>query len=121
MKDLFECHDAPNFTGINKTRQFLPVRAPWVMKFLWRPKSQGKYLTVCHNKCEEDYLLSGSWKVVPYTGSWGQCGAAGVHLRCCLDDLCGASLRSPSLMARWQTDHINHDRLKEKLLIIGQK
>lgn len=40
----------------------------------------------------------------PYIGSWGQCGAAGGRLSCCLDDLCGASLRSRTATARWQTD-----------------
>lgn len=47
--------------------------------------------------------------VVPYIGSWGQCAAEGGHVSCCLGDLCGASLRSQSLMAHWQKGDNNRE------------
>lgn len=78
-----------------------PAPASWVTKSLPTPAGQMRTFRSFHQDVQE-LLPAAEGQAVPYIGSWGQCGAGGGHLSCCLDDLYGASLRSQSPMACWE-------------------
>lgn len=77
-----------------------PAPASGGTKSLPTPAGQTRTFRSFHQDVQE-LLPAAEGQAVPYIGSWGQCGAGGGHLSCCLGDLYGASLRSHSLMARW--------------------